>query len=189
MIGGFLGFFINSIWYTINEIVNLDHKIPLAGEPLKENFFNEKSHLINKKGFGENPGSSSKDSGSSSKNFGSFDKDSTDKSSGFDLKLLTKDELKQAIKEVDKLIVEGNDSTIDELVDTLAGLEEELELRELLEDIESSQAESSSKAESSTKTKSSDQTESLSQTENSDNECAEKEEDYKGKGKGKGKAV
>ena len=140
-------------------------------EPLKEKIFGEKSNLITKKGYSDEPGSSSKDTGSSSK--------STEDNS-FNLKSLTKDELKQAIKEVDKLLLESNDSTFDDLIDRLTDLEAELELREAIEDIESS-----SKAESSSKSKLSDKTKYYDDNSDNDNDSKEEKVDYKGKGKDK----
>jgi len=148
------------------------------GEPLKEGIFSEESHLITKKGYSDESGSSSKNIESSSKDTESSSKDSENKS--FNLKSLTKDELEQAIKEVDKLLLESNDSTIDDLIDRLAELEEELELRERIEDTELS-----SKAESSSKSKLSDKTKYYDDNSDNDNDCKEEKIDYKGKGKDK----
>ena len=163
-----------------DDIYNLNHKITLMDEPLKEKIFGERSNLITKKGYSDEPGSSSKDTGSSSKDTESSSKSTEDKS--FNLKSLTKDELKQAIKEVDKLLLESNDSTFDDLIDRLTDLEAELELREAIEDIESS-----SKAESSSKSKLSDKTKYYDDNSDNDNYNDFKEEkvDYKGKGKDK----
>jgi hypothetical protein len=139
-------------------------------ESLKEKIFSEKSYLITKKGYGDEPGSSSKDTESSSK---------YSENKSFNIKSLTKDELKQAIKEVDKLLIESNNSTIDDLVDKLTELEKELELREIIEDTESSsKAESSSKSELSDKTKYYDDNNS-----DKDNDYREEKVDYKGKNK------
>ena len=163
-----------------DDIYNLNPKITLTGEPLKEGIFSEKSHLIIKKGYSDEPGSSSKDPESSSKDPESSSKYYENKN--FNLKSLTKDELEQAIKEVDKLLLESNDSTFDDLIDRLTDLEAELELREAIEDIESS-----SKAESSSKSKLSDKTKYYDDNSDNDNYNDSKEEkvDYKGKGKDK----